>query len=201
MPLKRRSTQLGMVLITTMLLLVVVTILALAMFRGVGLEERIAGNVMEKQRALQAAVSAQQYGEQWLANNVTSTPPVDCSAQASSSTTTPAICTDILSNSLDSGTVSNVPWKIGGGVVGYSYNPVNTSTTTPTSYFTINTAGGLSTYYAAPVMYISQLGVDATLSNAVDYRVDAWSYAGAQSTVAVVESTYQIRYTSKAPGP
>ena len=200
MALTRKSTQFGMVLITTMLLLVVVTILALAMFRGVSLEERIAGNIMEKQRALQAAVSAQQYGEQWLATNVTSTPPVDCSAQASSSTATPAICTDILSTSLDSGaSVGNVPWKIGGGAVGYSYNPVNTATST--NYFPINTAGGLSTYYAAPVVYISQLGIDATLSNAVDYRVDAWSYAGAQSTVAVVESTYQIRYTSKAPGP
>jgi type IV pilus assembly protein PilX len=200
MALQRKSTQLGMVLITTMLLLVVVTILALAMFRGMGLEERIAGNVMEKQRALQAAVSAQQYGEQWLASNITSTPPVDCSAQASSSTGAPAICTNILSTSLDSGAnVSTVPWKIGGGNVGYSYDPVNTATSA--SYFPINTAGGLSTYYAAPVMYISQLGVDATLSNAIDYRVDAWSYAGAQSTVAVVESTYQIRYTSKAPGP
>lgn len=192
MPLKRKSTQLGMVLITTMLLLVVVTILALAMFRGVGLEERIAGNTMEKQRAVQAAVSAQQYGEQWLASNVTSTPAVDCSAVASSSTATPAICTNILATSLDSGaSVSKVPWNIGGGAVGYSYNPAND--------LTINASGGLNTYAAAPVMYISLLGQDATLSNAVDYRVDAWSYAGAQSTVAVVESTYQIRYTSRFP--
>src|SRR6185312_16564834 len=76
----RKSIQSGMVLITTMLLLVVVTILALAMFRGAGLEQRIAGNTMEKQRALQAAVSSQQYGESWLASNVTSSPPVDCSA-------------------------------------------------------------------------------------------------------------------------
>jgi type IV pilus assembly protein PilX len=199
MMLKTRSTQLGMVLITTMLLLVVVTLLALAMFRGVGLEERIAGNTMEKQRALQAAVSAQQYAEQWLANNVLSTPAVDCSAQASSSTGTPAICTDILANSLDSGTVSNVPWYIGGGQVGYSYNPVNASTSS--GYFTVSTSGGLATYYAAPVVYISQLGPDATLGNAIDYRIDAWSYAGAPNTVAVVESTYQVRYTSKAPGP
>lgn len=199
MPLQRKSTQLGMVLITTMLLLVVVTILALAMFRAVGLEERIAGNTMEKQRALQAAVSAQQYGEQWLASNVTSSPPVDCSAQASTSTSTgtPIICTDILANSLDSGTTSNVPWIIGGGAVGYSYNPVNASTST--NYFPVNTSGGLNTYYAAPVMYISLLGQDATLPNAIDYSVDAWSYAGAQSTVAVVESTYQIRYTSRFP--
>lgn len=203
MLLKLKSTQAGMVLITTMLLLVVVTILALAMFRGVGLEQRIAGNTMEKQRALQASVSAQQYAEQWLINNVTSSPAVDCSAQASSSTATPAICTDILANSLDSGTVGNVPWVIGGGQVGYTYNPVNT--TTGSSYFPISASGGasggISTYYSAPVVYISQLGVDATLSNAVDYRIDAWSYAGARNTVAVVESTYQVRFISKAPGP
>ncbi|HEX3842892.1 MAG TPA: PilX N-terminal domain-containing pilus assembly protein [Steroidobacteraceae bacterium] len=199
MPFPRKSTQLGMVLITTMLLLVVVTILALAMFRGAGLEERIAGNTMEKQRALQAAVSAQQYGEQWLATNITSSAAVDCSGQASSSSSAPTICSNILANSLDSGTVGNVPWSIGGNAAGYSYDPVNAATST--NYFPINTGGGLNTYYAAPVMYISQLGIDATLSNAVDYRVDAWSYAGAQSTVAVVESTYQVRFTSKAPGP
>lgn len=191
----RKSPQAGMVLITTMLLLIVVTILALAMFRGSGLETRIAGNTMEKQRALQAAVSAQQYAEQWLVTNVTSSPAVDCSATASSSTSAPTICSNILANSVTS--VAKVPWYIGGAQVGYSYNPTNAGT----NYFQVNTAGGSGTYYAAPVFYISQLGTDATLSNAVDYRIDAWSYGGAQSTVAIVDSTYQIRYTSKAPGP
>jgi len=201
MRFNHKSVQAGMVLITTMLLLVVVTILALAMFRGTGLEARIAGNTMEKQRALQAAVSAQQYAEQWLVTNVASSPPVDCSGTASPSTATPTICTDILSTALDTGTDTQgqVPWKIGGGIVGYSYNPTNPATSA--GYFTVNTAGGLNTYYAAPVLYISELGPDGTLANAIDYAIDAWSYAGAQSTVAVVESTYQIRYTSKPPGP
>lgn len=195
----RKSTQLGMVLITTLLLLVVVTLLALAMFRGVGLEQTIAGNTMEKQRALQAAVSAQQYAEQWLQTNIASSPAVDCSAQASSSTAAPTICTDILANSVDSGSVAKVPWTIGGGNVGYTYNPVNT--TTNANYFPVDPSGARDSYYGAPIVYISQLGVDATLSNAVDYRIDAWSYGGNQTTVAVVESTYQIRYTSKPPGP
>lgn len=197
--LKHKPTQKGMVLITTMLLLVVVTVLAIAMFRGSGLEQRIAGNTMEKQRALQAADSAQQYAEQWLITNISSSPPVDCSGTASPSTSAPTICSDILATSLDSGTLAKVPWQVGGGTVGYNYNPTNT--TTSSSYFTVNTAGGPNSYYAAPVFYISLLGPDATLSNAVDYSIDAWSYAGAQSTVAVVESTFQIRYTSKPPGP
>ena len=195
----RKSTQAGMVLITTMLLLVVVTILALAMFRGAGLQERIAGNTMEKQRALQAAVSTQQYAEQWLVTNVQSSPAVDCSGTGSPSTSAVTICSDILANSLDHGPVANVPWTIGGNQVGYSYNPTNT--TTGLNYFPISTSGGINTYAGAPVVYISELGQDGTLANAVDYGVDAWSYAGATSTVAVVESTYQIRYISKPPGP
>ncbi len=51
----RSATQDGMVLVTTLLLLIVITLLALAMFRGAGLDNRIAGNVLDKQRALQAA--------------------------------------------------------------------------------------------------------------------------------------------------
>lgn len=197
MLITRKTAQSGMVLITTMLLLVVVTLLALAMFRGVGLEERIAGNTMEKQRALQAANSAQQYAEQWLVNNVTSSPAVDCSGTASSSSAAPTICSNILSNSVSS--LTSVPWSIGGSAAGYSYNPVNT--TSSTNYFSVSTTGGADTFYAAPVFYISQLGPDATRSNAIDYAIDAWSYGGAQSTVAVVESTYRIVFTSKAPGP
>ena len=199
MLITRKTAQSGMVLITTMLLLVVVTLLALAMFRGVGLEERIAGNTMEKQRALQAANSAQQYAEQWLVNNVTSSPAVDCSGTASSSSGAPTICSNILSNSVSS--LTSVPWSIGGGAAGYTYNPVYTTGTTSTNYFSVSTTGGPDTFYAAPVFYISQLGPDATRSNAIDYAIDAWSYGGAQSTVAVVESTYRIVFTSKAPGP
>ncbi len=47
----KRGRQGGMVLISSLLLLLVVTILALAMFRTMGLAEKISGNVREKQRA------------------------------------------------------------------------------------------------------------------------------------------------------
>ncbi len=57
-----------MALITGLLLLVVVTVIAVTMFRSFGSEQQIAGNVREKQRAFNAAVSAQQYGEWWLVN-------------------------------------------------------------------------------------------------------------------------------------
>ena len=60
--------QRGVVLVTSLLLLIVVTILAISMFRSFGLDEKIAGNVREKQRALNAAETAEQYAEYWLAS-------------------------------------------------------------------------------------------------------------------------------------
>ena len=67
-----RNAQCGMVLISSLLLLIVVTIIALSMFRSFGIQEKIAGNMREKQRALSAAVSAQQFAERWLS---TTAPP------------------------------------------------------------------------------------------------------------------------------
>ena len=58
-----------MVLVSSLLLLIVVTIIALSMFRSFGIQEKIAGNMREKQRALQAAVSAEVYAEVWLQSN------------------------------------------------------------------------------------------------------------------------------------
>jgi type IV pilus assembly protein PilX len=183
-----------MVLITTILLLVVVTLLALAMLRGVGLETRIAGNVMDKQRALQAATSSETYAEMWLVNNVTGNSETVCSASTFTSTASPAICSNTLATSTAALSAAVVPWEIGGSAVGYGYNPASGSG----NLFT--TAGGPNSYAAAPTVYIADLGHDATYANAVDYQVDAWSYGGATGTVAVVESTYQIRYTATGGG-
>ncbi|HEX4267272.1 MAG TPA: PilX N-terminal domain-containing pilus assembly protein [Steroidobacteraceae bacterium] len=192
-PLPIRKAR-GMVLITTILLLVVVTLLALAMLRGVGLETRIAGNVMDKQRALQAANSSEDYAEQWLVNNVTPGSGTVCSASTFSATASPAICSNTLGLSTDALSAATVPWTIGGAAVGYGYNPPSGAG----NLFT--TSGGPNSYAAAPTVYIAWLGSDQTNPNATDYQIDAWSYGGGTSTVAVVESTYQIIYTASGGG-
>lgn len=184
----------GMVLITTILLLVVVTLLALAMLRGVGLETRIAGNVMDKQRALNAATSSEDYAEEWLVNNVNSTPQTVCSNATFTTGNALAICSNILSLSTDALSAAVVPWNIGGAAVGYPYNPASGSG----SLFT--TSGGPNSFAAAPTVYIGYLGHDMTNPNNIDYQIDAWSYGGGTGTVAVVESTYQIRYTAVGGG-
>jgi len=62
----------GFALFTALLLLMIITILAMSMFRAFGTQEHIAGNVREKERAFHAAESVQQYAEWWLlqGNNV-----------------------------------------------------------------------------------------------------------------------------------
>jgi len=183
----------GMVLITTILLLVVVTLLALAMLRGVGLETRIAGNVMDKQRALQAATSSEDYAEQWLVNNVTPNAQTPCSAATFTATLSPEICSNSLSTT-DAASAATVPWNMGGSPVGYSYNPASGAGNL------FNTAGGPNSYAAAPTVYIAWLGSDYSNPNATDYQIDAWSYGGGTGTVAVVESTYQIVFTATGGG-
>jgi type IV pilus assembly protein PilX len=183
--------QRGMVLITTLLLLVIVTLLALSMFRGMGLEERIAGNTMEKQRATQSAVSAERYAEQWLQANVTGIAPVTCGVGGVASASASMICLNGLAQTDAAGEVTTVPWTTIGGNMGFTYNPGGNET--------VSAAGGLNTYAQLPTFYIAYVNKDLTDPNGFDYQIDAWSPAGAASTVAVVESVYKVHYKVLPP--
>src|SRR5882757_52750 len=109
------SSQHGMALISGLLLLLVATILAMSMFRSYGTQQKIAGNVREKHRAVSAAVSAQQYAEYWLSNN-TPPPAVDCTGMKV--LPVPQVC----SNSPD---FTSVPWILGTQPVGVTFNNFN----------------------------------------------------------------------------
>jgi len=173
--LRLRSTQHGMALITGMLLLIVLTILAMSMFRGYGTQQKIAGSVREKNRAVSAAVSAQQYAEYWLSNN-TPPPAVDCTGMQV--LPVPQVC----SNSPD---FTLVPWILGTQPVGVRFNNFNTTAvvnpTTPTQ----------GTYFSTPLYYITDLGQSAAGPGEV-YQIDATGWGGTSDTVAVVESTFLL---------
>src|ERR1700719_4629228 len=100
-----KSQQRGMVWVTALLLLVVVTLLAVGMFRSFGLDEKIAGNVREKQRALSAAEMAEEYAEWWLANGLAGT-PVTCASQVVDSTVG-QVCTAASTATTD---FTSLPW-------------------------------------------------------------------------------------------
>jgi type IV pilus assembly protein PilX len=173
----------GLVLVTTLLLLVVVTLLALGMFRSFGLDEKIAGNMRDKQLALQAAESAQNYAEYWLGSgnagsNVVCSTLVAASVAQTCSNTLPSVVAN----------VAVVPWLIGGVPVGVYYTPPNMN---------VSTTQTNGSYYAKPVFYISYLGASGTASI---YQIDAVGYGGSPNSIAVVESTYMVSTATKDLG-
>jgi type IV pilus assembly protein PilX len=172
-----------MVLISSLLLLLVVTILAVAIFRNFGMEEKIAGNQREKERALHAAESAQQYAEWWLSSGQ-GTAPILCSILVPA--TQGQVCSNTLPSIVPNGNVANIPWQINGANVGVTYAPPN---------MILTQAGGVNTYFQTPVFYISYLGLTADSKGTnykLLYQVDAASYGGSANAVAVVESTYYV---------
>lgn len=175
----RRRPERGMALVSSLLLLAVVTVLALGMFRTLGVQEQIAGNLREKERALHAAEDAQQYAEWWLstAGNAASA-TVACSSVLNANLGQGQICSNKLT------TVVNPPLQIGGADVGVTINPGNTMNVTTTS--------ARDTYVRVPRFSISDVGLSADAQGEV-YQIDAVGYGGTQNAVAVVESTFEIK--------
>jgi type IV pilus assembly protein PilX len=187
-----RSKQAGMALVTALLLLLVLTMLGVGMFRSFGLQEHIAGNTRERQRALHAASVAQSYAEWWLTANkgANAQQGGDCSGGVIqvTSTTPPSICTNALSNP------TSIPWTNSA-----SYTPPDKSTGTLTQMSTgAANAGNVDNYYYAPNFYIQWVSgfYDKNSGAAVNnYLVDANGYAGTTTAAAVVESSFTVSVT------
>ena len=196
---RARFAQRGVVLISSLLLLIVVTIIALSMFRSFGIQEKIAGNMREKQRALQAAESAQVFAEIWLSNNGTG-PSVACTGMLDGTIGQGQICANTLPTAVAD--VTSVPWSIGGQPVGVTYLPTGAAIMSISTTTTVSAANVLNpTYFDKPTFYISDMGpsADATIPGEV-YQVDAYGYGGSRNTVAVVESTYAVYTSSRNAG-
>lgn len=183
-----------MVLITSLLLLLILTMLALSMFRSYGVEERIAGNTRDKQRARSAAISAQQFAETWLSTN---TPPLKttCAGIVQSTGALP-ICDTALADF-----TSPVPWATGVTYTQFTSNVVNSvSNVVKSSNATGDTAANAASYYASPMFYITDLGaLPGCAAGGEVYQIDALGYGGTASTVAVVESIYTVADPSCKP--
>jgi type IV pilus assembly protein PilX len=166
--------QRGVVLIATLLLLVVMTLMAMGMFRSVNVQEKIAGNVLQKQAAVNAAQGALQYAESWLAANATTSSAVTCSTLQAAGSATLNTCTNALAATV-SNPVTTPPWTTGAGVpLGVTYTP---------------TGSGASSRF-----YIQDLGKNYFGVSCSDvFLIDAYGYDSTTNTVAVVESTYVIQ--------
>jgi type IV pilus assembly protein PilX len=179
----------GMALISSLLLLLVMTILGIAMFRTFGMQERIAGNTRDRQRAVHTADTAETYGEWWLTRNgaLNATQGTQCDGTAAMPTTTPLVCSNILSNTVAD--VTTVPWQNGAAYLGVGYTPPGLQTN----------AGTKDAYYQPPTFYISFVSGTYDTNTKVTtnaYTIDATGYGGTVNAVAVVEGAYVV---SKVP--
>jgi type IV pilus assembly protein PilX len=165
----------GLVLISALLLLLVATILAVSMFRSFGTQEKIAGNVREKERALHAAETAQQYAEWWL---------------SSGSANLPGTCNSIVDFTIGqvcSNSIVGVDFtQLASWTYGVTYEPIDAATGAAMKTTDTSSTG---TYYGAPMFIISDVGTGA---GGEIYQIDAMGYGGTEKTVAVVESTYVV---------
>jgi type IV pilus assembly protein PilX len=180
----------GYTQIIALLLLLVLTLFAVGMFRSSGLQERIAAATRDKQRAVEAAQSALQYGEWWLQLN-NGGAAVNCTGMGVNSANTLAnmrVCSTALA------TPTTLPWG-----VGLAYQP---------PAMTANGGGGMAgasspagdiNYAGMPGLYINYLGTDPT-GLAQLYQVTAYGYGGDATTGAVVQSTYKITPGTKDLG-
>jgi type IV pilus assembly protein PilX len=172
--------QRGIALLTSLLLLLIITILALAMFRSFGVQDKIAGNVRDKERALHAAESAQQYAEWWLlqGNNAAPGSSVVCAAGMDANLGNGQICTNL--------PVSFIlfPWPIA-----TLYTPQDMGVASVT---TAGMVAGDYVYAQRPGFYIADLGKAADNPSNETYQIDSYGYGSSTNSVVVVESVYEV---------
>ena len=168
-----------MALIASLLILIMITIIALTMFRGSNILEIISGNTRENQRAFHAAQDALLYGEWWLRQPNNSLAAVTCSG---TNLSTLQVCT----NTVGSANLSGIPLftgyvppgmtvLAGGGLTG-------TSTTTDINYA------------QNPGIYIAYLGT-ASINALPIFQITAIGYGGAggpTGSTSIVQSVYNL---------
>ncbi|MFO1224793.1 MAG: PilX N-terminal domain-containing pilus assembly protein [Burkholderiaceae bacterium] len=167
-PRRLARPQRGFALIVGLLMLLAITMLAIGMFRSTGLQEKIAGNTREKERALGAAQSALQYGEWWLLQGDRGM-GTSCSALGvvSANSSAMQVCSDVLADP------NTLPWS------------------NRADYAVPGMATGAGAYVAVPGVYVQYKGMTPAGTEAV-YEVTAFGYGGRGTTAAAVGTTAAV---------
>jgi len=174
----------GFALITALLVLVMLTILGLSMFRGFGLQQKIAGNTREKERSLQAAQSGLNYAEWWINQaDPQATNLVACTApKVIGQATDMRLCSNPLANPTDPST-----WTAGS-----AYQPAG-MTVSPGGGVTgsVNSVVSDVNYAEAPQVYVAYIGLTLN-GSATLYSVTSAGYGGNGGSASVVQSVFSI---------
>ncbi len=178
-----KKSQQGLVLITSVIMLVVTTILVLFAFRNGGIYEKIAGNTMEKGRSFQAAESSLRFAEWWLArNNLGEIASCDARNTVASLDDLRVCKTALASN-------STLPWS-GSSVFTPKAMAISTEAGLNTDVTKIS---GDANYYASPEFYISELG-STPGGREMLYSISGAGFGANPHSTSIVESTFAFRY-------
>lgn len=183
----------GFVLIAALLMLVVMTFMAVSMYRSFTAQQNMAANTKEKGRSFQMAMSTLQYAEyQLLLSGLSNVVATSCAA-APTTPSTFTICPFDPTNASGSamqlvGATQGAPAQITNGV---KYDPSLDDTSIQYSK-----SGGAGLYYDHPQYFVVYLGTDPRSScQAKIYQITALGYGGTSGTVSVVQSTYELTPT------
>jgi type IV pilus assembly protein PilX len=181
-------SQQGVALITSLIIMLLITIVALSVFRNNNLIEKMTGNTREKQRSFQAAQAALQFGEWWLTQQSAATliPGTVCSTTATFSAM--QVCT------------------VAAGSTAASIATLQTYNKFKPYGMTVATGGGTATngdvnYYKYPGIYIANIGTYNGTTQVL-FQITAIGYGGgngATGAESIVQSQYVLG-TSAACG-
>ncbi len=164
-----RSHQSGLALVSALLMLVIITLLGVSLFLGVTLQQKAAGNSLQKTRALEVAQSVVTAAEHWLDTENSKQVPLNCTSDVNIF----RLCSVAPPNPADPNN-----WPAGATQVSFS-KLVSVGAT------------GVNNYAARPAVWITYLG-RATMGPGNLYEIFAQAKGGNANTVAVIQAVYYV---------
>ncbi len=173
--------QRGVVLITSLIILIVMTLLALYMFGGFTQDEKISGNTREKARAVDAAYAALNDAQFWMGQPNNTYAGNWVTGEACTALVPKAV---VCNAGLANPTV--LPWTAG---------------VTPTiAGMMVSETGGKGTYAAGTRFHIEYITTVGTNPGVGMYRVTATASGGNATAVAVQQAVFQVSTDSQDIG-
>lgn len=177
----KQKEQQGFVLFVVMVFLIIMSLLGISMFGGFIKDQKISGNMREKQRAIEAAQNSLDSVQSWMqspGNLFEGSWNIGLPCTSSTQTgTTPFVCSNPLLSP------ATLPWG--------SSNTFNL----PGG----GTVGG-ATYASNASYYIQYLGTTPKNPPSAIYKVTATAQGGNATAAAVVETVYEVTVTARDIG-
>lgn len=180
----KQQEQKGFVLFAVMIFLIVMSLLGITMFGGFIKDQKMSGNLREKQRAIEAAQAGLDSVQNWMVqpSNLyvgSWADGVTCST-VGQATDTPVVCNNALANP------ATLPWG--------SYQVFQPNA------MTVTAAGGANSYASNVGYYIQYLGDTPKNPPSALYKVTSTALGGNATAAAVLETVFEVTVTSRDIG-